>query len=637
MNPSRRLWPSALLCMSIATCSIGHAVAQPAGGPPIDPRAMSGIPRADAQTEPGTVVVRCLLGAFNRPAAGVTVELELKSADGSKVETRQVVAGADGRASFADLSAYFGGVAIASTEFEGQRVRSQPISLTEVDGFRVLLVQGAGEAGPEASPDPAGHAGDVPMPGVAFANPGTPRGTVLIGTLDLGAGAPIPGAKVRLILTGPDLVETRDAVSDERGTVRFPGLDALGPDVTLVAEADLPTGTERSQPFSVAGKDTGMAVVLAVVGPRQPERRQLMTGARALPTLAPGTVRVTVFGPDDRPVAEVPITVIKQDVTGLKQRFDEVTGDDGVARLVDIPVTNEGLFRVEAIHAGAPWRSTYFTLDERMGVALEMRVYPVTSDLTKVRSAVQFGVESLENDFARVDHLYQVYVDGDAAYWPGRPYKLLPADGATGMILRERADNALEQTKDAPFATIEAPLPPGELIDLSTAYLLEHAGTADLRWTAPFPILDARVVVVDGLRLSRGAKKPPMRPPHREGEVRADLDIYELGAMPQGQAFDLEIDGLITRSRLYKHLGLGLGLAVAFACGLAFALRPRASLRERLERRKSVLLRKLDAARSESERAAIVAALDQVFCQLDALGVGPRHADLGAAWSQDKA
>ena len=36
------------------------------------------------------------------------------------------------------------------------------------------------------------------------------------------------------------------------------------------------------------------------------------------------------------------------------------------------------------------------------------------------------------------------------------------------------------------------------------------------------------------------------------------------------------------------------------------------------------------------EREPIVAALDQVYCQLDALDSRPRHADPGAAW-QDKA
>lgn len=645
MTASRRpLRAAALSFMFVGTCLTGHASAQPAGGPPIDPRAMSGIPRADPQTEPGTITVRALLGSFSQPAVGVTVELELKSQDGSKTETRTVVAGQDGRANFTDLSAFHGGTAVARADLDGERQASQPIAVSPAQGFRVLLVKGAGSSGAAAGPAtepgsgpaaPPPSQADVPLPGVAFDNPGTPKGTLLVGTLDLRGGTPVVGVKVRLLLTGPDgKTETREAVSDARGTSRFPELDALAADVSLVAEADLPTGTERSQPFSLTGKDVGMALVLAVLRPQAPQKRQMM-GPRAVPTILPGSVRVTVVGPDDRPINGIPVAIVKQDTTGFSKRFEDATGEDGVARIGDIPLTGEGLFHVEASYAGAPWKSAFFTLDERMGVAVEMRVFPVTTDLTRVRSAVQFGVESMENDLARVDHLLQVFVDGESAYWPGKPYKLNGAEGATGLVVRDRADQVLDHDADAPFTTISGPLPPGELIDLSTAYLLEHDGTAEIRWSAPFPIVDGRTVVVDGLKLTKGAKKGPVRPPHENGESRVDLDVYEIGAMPQGQAYDLVIDGLVTRPRTYKWLGLGFGLFVAFACGLAFALRPRASLRERLLKRKAALMRKLEAA-SPGEREPIVAALDQVYCQLDALDSRPRHADPGAAW-QDKA
>src|SRR5690606_79401 len=190
----------------------------------------------------------------------------------------------------------------------------------------------------------------------------------------------------------------------------------------------------------------------------------------------------TVFGPHDAPVGDVPVTIVKQDATGFSHRFTGATGDDGVARVEDIPVGSEGLYHVELEYAGAPWRSTLFTLDERMGVAVEMRVFPVTSDVARLRSAVQCGVESMENALARVDHLYQVFVDGDAAYWPGRSYKLHAAEGATGLVVRDRAHDVVMHPPEAPYTVIEGPLPPGELIDLSTAYLLEHDGSAEIQW-----------------------------------------------------------------------------------------------------------------------------------------------------------
>ncbi len=96
------------------------------------------------------------------------------------------------------------------------------------------------------------------------------------------------------------------------------------------------------------------------------------------------------------------------------------------------------------------------------------------------------------------------------------------------------------------------------------------------------------------------------------------------------------VDGLVSRPRIYKWLGLGFGLfGVAFAFGLAFALPrapPCASGRSSARRRCCASSR----PRARAERESIVAALDQVYCQLDALESRPRHADPGAAW-QDKA
>ena len=53
-------------------------------GPAIDPRAMSGIPRADPQLQAGSVTVRVLDGGFDAPATGTEVTLELTGPDGTK-------------------------------------------------------------------------------------------------------------------------------------------------------------------------------------------------------------------------------------------------------------------------------------------------------------------------------------------------------------------------------------------------------------------------------------------------------------------------------------------------------------------------------------------------------------------------
>lgn len=627
-----------LYALALGACLIDHAHAQPAGGPPIDPRAMSGIPRVDPQTEPGTITVRCLRGSFKDPAVGVTVKLELRSADGGKLETRTLVAGADGRASFTELAPYYGGVAVASVDFDGEQVSSQTITPSPAEGVRVLLVQGATSAAATATPPPAATPGapDVPMPGTPFATPNAPRGTVLVGALDLRSGGPVVGAKVRLKITRSDAPEeTREALSDARGTARFTGLETLPADAVLVAEADLATGTQRSQSFTLAGRESGLAVVLAVVAARAAAReaaRRPLSPPRAFPTIPAGTVRVTLIDGADQPLPEVPLVVVRRDASGLSARFEGATGEDGVARVTDVDVGDDGLYQVEATYDGAPWHSRFFRMDERMGVAVELRLFKVSSDPTLVRAAVQFNVQPLENDMARVVQFFQVHVDGDKAFWVEPPLRLSAGEGATEMAVLDRADDVLEHDRKSPFATLSSPLPPGEVVDLSIGYIVPHHGEVDVRWTSPFPVIEARAVLSDDLRLTRGSKGPAKRPPHEQPGA-AELDMYELGAAPLGKAYDLRVEGLTVQPRLYRHLGLGLGLAVALASLLAFALRPRAALRARLLRRRDELLRELDGA-APAARPPLVAELDRVYYQLDALGGGgSRHVDPGAAWS----
>jgi len=621
--------------------------------PPMDPRAMSGVPRVDPQTEPGTIVVRVLRGGFADPGVGLTVTLDLRSQDGGKLEKRTAVSALQGRASFAELGAYAGGTAVASVDFGGgEVVRSQEVKLDPNLGVRMLLVQGAGA--PAKASEPAPAPGDVPMPGTAFPNPGQAPGSVVVGTLDLAGGRPFVGVEVTLELAKPDApLERRTAESDARGAARFADLGDLPPGTKLVAEATLAGEKKRSEPFSLEGQTHGLAVVLAVIGagaasgPVEAERRPLQT-PRAVPTIAPGTVRATIFGPDDRPIADAEVVVVRLDVTGTRQRFAGTSGPDGVARVDDITVVDDSLYQVEVPYSGAPFRSRLFQMNDRMGVTLELRVFPTTSDASKVRSAVQFGVEALENDEARVVQLHQAVVEGDKAFWPAAsagPLRISGPAEATGMVVLDRATVELEHKEGAPFATLGEPLPPGEVVDLSIAYLMPHHGALALRWSSPFPIASGRVVVTPELKVRRGAQSGPVRPPHQEGQAPVEFDLYELGPLAAGARYDLEIDGLVTTPRTFRHLGLALGLLIALGTVLAAVMSPRANLLQRLRNRRDALLRQLDRLESAgaasdsagSDRQRVIAALDQVFRQLDALAPSPTgkaRVDVGAAWDR---
>lgn len=639
---------SALVGAALVLLLAGPGAAQGPGQPPMDPRAMSGIPRVDPQTEAGTLVVRVLRGSFQDPGVGLTVTLELRSQDGSKLEKRTAVSVEQGRASFADLGAYAGGTAIASVDFGGEVVRSQEVKLDPNVGVRMLLVAGA--TAPAAAPSGSASApapGDVPMPGTAFPNPGQAPGSVVVGTLDLAGGRPFVGAIVTLEIARPGLaIEQRTAPSDSRGAARFGDLVDLPAGTMLVAEATLNGEKKRSEPFSLAGQQHGLAVVLAVVGsggaPEVAERRPLQT-PRAVPTLPAGTVRATVFGPDDRPVADTEVAVVRLDVTGTRASFVGATGPDGVARIDDVGLVDDSLYQVEVPYSGAPFRSRLFRMDERMGVMLELRVFPTTSDTSKIRSAVQFGIEALENDQARVVQLHQAVVEGDKAFWPATPLRISGPAEAAGMVVLDRATVELDHKEGAPFATLSEPLPPGEMVDLSIAYLLPHRGALALTWSSPFPVANGRVVLTPELKVKKGAQSGPVRPPHQEGQGPVEFDLYELGPLPAGARYDLEIDGLVTTPRTFRHLGLALGLLIALGTGLAALLSPRASLLQRLRDRRDALLRQLDRIdradndKTRGERQRVIAALDQVYRQLDVLAPAPgagARVDVGAAWDR---
>ena len=656
--------------------SIGHVLAvsllatsASAQGPMMDgqpdPRAMSGLPRVDPQTEPGTLVIRVLRGSFQSPGVGLTVTLDLRSADGGKLEKRTAVSVEQGRATFADLGAYAGGTAVASVDFGGEPaevVKSQEVRVDPNVGVRMLLVSGASkDLAAAATPPAAGAtatpaAADVPRPGTAFPNPGQAPGSVVVGTLDLSGGKPFAATEVTLEIRKPDApVEQRKMVSDSRGAARFTGLADLPPGTTMIAEATLNGELKRSDPFGLDGQEHGVAVVLAVssapaadaIG--RPQRRPLQT-PRAVPTIAPGIVRTTVFGPDDQPIGGVPVTVVKLDVTGTRRTFAGEAGPDGVAFIEDVALADDSLYHVEVAHDKAPFRSRLFQMGDRMGVTLEMRVFPTTSDVSKVRSAVQFGIEALENDQARVVQLHQALVEGDRAFWPATPLKIGGAEGANGMVVLDRASVELEHAEGSPFATLREPLPPGEVVDMSIAYLMPHHGALALRWSSPLPVANGRAVVLPELKLKKGAVGPATRPPSENGSGPSDFDLYELGALPVGGSFELEVEGLVTRPRTFRALGLTLGLAIGLGALITLLMGPRASLQQRLQRRRDALLKSLDRldtasaagaagtteqASAAAQRMRVIGALDQVYRQLDVFkGSTAARVDLGAAWDR---
>jgi hypothetical protein len=124
------------LCLTIVVAvqlAVGDPVmAQPGGIQMPDPRQMSGVPLPVADLQPGTVSVRLIRGALDKPIVGQTVTLT-GGPQPATASTNEM-----GRAEFRGLAA---GTRIkASATVDGERLESQEFAVPPTGGVRLMLV-----------------------------------------------------------------------------------------------------------------------------------------------------------------------------------------------------------------------------------------------------------------------------------------------------------------------------------------------------------------------------------------------------------------------------------------------------------------------------------------------------------------
>lgn len=665
----RRLLPIALLASLVCA---SPAWAGPPGMP--DPAQMSGIPRADPNIPAGTVTVRCLIGGFSNPASGIEATLEITTAAG--VEQRTATTAEQGRATFSGLESLYGSTVVARATIAGQSLVSQPFTLGPEAGVALMLVASgdAAPSGPPSTPhgpadDPHGGQGAMPLPGKPFPLAGRPRGTLIVGALDLGGGdnaamGPIPDVEVRLTaMTSPDaepIILT--AKTDTEGRAQFDNLDTTLPEgAAIIVAAELEPGqpADVSQPFTLG--DTAYAVILTrgegqgAAAPAQQQRppaapaRVELPPPRADRTLSPGQVRVILVDAHDQPVANAKVIVHSSESTGGTDDHVGTTDAQGMAIIDDVPVSEDMLSQVRVIYEGAPYSSTLFEMPEEGGALVMMRVYRPTGDRTRVRSAMQIDVSPRENDFAAVAITYALFVDGDEAFWVPGGMRLYGPPGTRSLHVMDESKPWLLHDEEAPWVEIDRPLEPGVEIRLSFAVGIQHDGTLELEWSAPFPLVDGAslVSVPEELAVTHGVAGAPEVDPHGRGGD--PLELYKLGYQPfalsvcdllaraqqpcpvgtwAGHDIALVVENLPIRSRVWPYTAWSLLGLTAFGVGLSVALRRRVSPREALLTRRDALvaeLSKLDRqamgpAEFERRRRRIVRTLDRIYRQLEALG-----------------
>jgi hypothetical protein len=646
-----------------------------AGPPPgIDPSEMSGIPRPDPKLDAGVVTVRCLIGGFANPATGVEVELEISTATGPVVRTATTDA-AEGRARFDGLTEFFGATMVAKATIAGQELSSQEFTLGPSSGIALMLVAKSDGASAQP-PDPHGGQGAVPLPGKPFPLEGRPRGTLIVGALDLGRGGtgqelppdmgPIPNVEIKLTATAPGVAEpiVQTLTTDANGRAQFEALDtSLPAGSMIVVEGVLATGEEPTRSESFTLGETAYAVILARGSfgsvdaappppPQQPQppQRLELPGPREDKSLKPGQVRVIVIDAQDRPVADQLVIVHSSEAGGGSGNRSGRTDAQGMAIIDNVPIGIETLSQVRVVYAGAPYSSVLFEMPAKGGAMVPLRVFKPTGDRTRVRSALQIDVSPRENDFASVSFNYAVFVDGDEAFWVPGGIRVFGPEGTRSLKVFRESEAYLLHDGEAPFVDLDRPLEPGVELRLSFAVGIEHDGTLELDWSTPFPLVDeASVVVVpEELRVSKGVAGAPEINPHA-GTGDEVLEIYEIGherfepglcdilarnghACPnehwRGNDISIVIEDLPIRSRVWWTIAWSLVGVTVLGVIAGIALRRRVKPREALLQRRDALMAELvalderggDAPELRQTRARMLRALDRIYRQLEALG-----------------
>lgn len=186
------------------------AVGQP--GPPsaapamIDPSRMSGIPRPDPEVPAGTLTVRVIQGDFAHPLIGQEVELE-----GPGGALKQKV-GENHRAVFTGLQA--GGTYVARATALGQTLSSQPVTMPQAPGVKLMLVFPRDEKELIGEPD-----------GKMRSDERLPVGTLEVRVVDEN-DKPVAKAPVLLARAarGTDKIDQQQRETDAQGVVRFTAL-----------------------------------------------------------------------------------------------------------------------------------------------------------------------------------------------------------------------------------------------------------------------------------------------------------------------------------------------------------------------------------------------------------------------------
>lgn len=295
--------------------------------------------------------------------------------------------------------------------------------------------------------------------------------------------------------------------------------------------------------------------------------------------LPPGTVEVHVLDADGKPLpgARVDLLLVPHAEGAPSQQAS--TDDSGHVRFVTGVTSKPGRYLAVLAHGGLRIASPPFELEDKPGVAIELRVPGKTAALSvlRVSQSSRMMVELREDSLAFLQNLV-VENTSDKIFDPGPAGVLFPLpDGCTGA---EKLEGGAEvEMKDGAGAIWRGPLAPTttplDAAQVRVGCVLPGRGTPEVEIVQPMPLgLHGGVAMIQANH-TVGLSAPGLRArPAERDDNGTELRSYELASLPAGQALHLTVYGLPTRGRIGKWLALGL-VSVLVVGGIAAARRPR--------------------------------------------------------------
>lgn len=443
-----------------------------AGGPPMNPRAMSGQARPEANDPKDGITVRVSYDDFADAAdlSGIKVALVGYRAD-LAVSAQFGTTDATGRVAFTGLdrrgtTSYFA-MALVPRGAGHDRLVSFPMFLTGEAGLRLML---SGEKRTSTAPpvDDLTKLDEQPAAVV-------PAGVVRVQV----AGVPEAGTPVELVDAVTGMVVTKAPVGEPLAALDSVRASAgpVMPDPAVAAGALLVTITDGNAPLA----NRTLAVV---AGPAGSPPIQLQTDANGVATLTGlpvGPVDLAIAVDADA-TARVAITKPAEGARVAVTIAGETRGEGG-ARMTGVPDGAERVYYVRTMMRGQPYLSAPFQLVPGRGAAITVLVMP--------RIMFQFSLTSwLDDVYVGVRGTFSIRNASWAPYQHGawdKPEELvlpLPAK-FVGAIVRDDFQDQVGIDPARGFV-IRRPLPPGGFQFVGAFSLKVDDGV--VRWKMPLPL-----------------------------------------------------------------------------------------------------------------------------------------------------